>query len=107
MVPLAAILLDYPVAYVPTSCDQTAFLSGETLDVYECRLVHPGHSTVDGHTLLKFSCPNATGVEYSYLSPQRLVDRMKERFVTKLQAIDSRITLDINTSTEKFDRVAL
>jgi hypothetical protein len=107
MIPVAAILLEYPVAYVPTSSagDQTAFLSRELLDVYECLLMNAG--TLNRHTLLKFSCPNIIGIEHTELSPKRLIERMKERFVPRLQIVDSRITLDIQVLAEKFDRVAL
>ncbi|KIM89222.1 hypothetical protein PILCRDRAFT_2484 [Piloderma croceum F 1598] len=109
MIPVAAILLEYPVAYVPTSGagDQTAFLSRELLDVYECLLMNAGIGTHNRHTLMKFSCPNVIGVEHTELSPHRLIERMKERFVPRLQVVDSHTTLDIQVLAGKFDRVAL
>jgi len=109
MVPVAAILLEYPVAYVPTSGpgDQTAFLSRELLDVYECLLMNSEIGTLNRHTLLKFSCPKVIGTEHTELSPHRLIERMKERFIPRLQIVDRRFTLEIQVSAEKFDRVAL
>jgi len=109
MIPVAAILLEYPVAYVPTSGpgDQTTFLSRELLDVYECLLMNAEIGTLNQHTLLKFSCPNVIGIEHTELSPQRLIERMKERFIPRLRIVDGRITLDIKVLAEKFDRVAL
>ena len=107
MIPIAAILLEYPVAYVPTSSDQTAFLSREPLDIYECRLVHTETEVPNQHTFLKFSCPSTIGVKHMELSPQKLTERMKERFIPRLQKVGDSITVDIHVSTEKFDRVAL
>jgi hypothetical protein len=107
MVPIAAILLEYPVAYVPTSGDQTVFLSRELLDIYECLLMHAEFEPLNGHTLLKFSCPSAIGIEHTELSPNKLVERMKARFIPRLLVADDRMTLDIHVLTEKFDRVAL
>jgi hypothetical protein len=41
------------------------------------------------------------------LSPQKLTETMKERFIPRLQKVGDSITVDIHVSTEKFDRVAL
>ncbi|PIL22487.1 hypothetical protein GSI_15176 [Ganoderma sinense ZZ0214-1] len=41
MVALAACLLEFPVAYVPTSDGSDPFLAGVPLDVYECVLRRP------------------------------------------------------------------
>jgi len=109
MIPLAAILLEYPVAYVPSSAHQNVFLSGEPLDIYECLLIHiaGGTAVPKQHTFLKFSCPSAVSVEKAELSPCVLVERMKERFIPRLQSANCNLTLDIRVSTESFDRVAL
>jgi len=107
MIPIAAILLEYPVAYVPASSDQMAFLSRELLDVYECRLVHVETQVPNRHTLLKFSCPSAIGVKHMELSPQELMERTKERFIPRLQKAGDGMIVEIHVSTEKFDRVAL
>src|SRR4051812_31910616 len=56
-VPLAAILLDYPVAYVP-SVSHNNFLGGVPLNFYECHLsVKTKRDNKDTHTIMKFSCP--------------------------------------------------
>lgn len=108
MIPLAAVLLEYPVAYVPSSPDQTVFLSGETLDVYECLLIHsPNETSLPPITLLKFSCPAAICLETEALSSQKLVEMMEERFSPRIKKVDHHLTLEIRVSAEKFDRVAL
>jgi len=108
MIPIAAILLEYPVGYMPTSSNQTAFLSGEPLDVYVCHLlVHGGIQLQHPHTLLKFSCPCAIGIEHTKLSPEQLIDRMKGRFIPRLKKAADSITMDILVSIERHDRVAL
>jgi hypothetical protein len=107
MIPIAAILLEYPIAYVPTSSDETAFLSGQPLNVYECHLIHANGEPPDRHTLLKFSCPAIIGVEHYQLSSHKLIEGLKAKFVPRLQAADDHISVDIHVLTEKFDRVAL
>lgn len=108
MIPIAAILLEYPVGYVPTSSDQTAFLSREPLDVYVCHLLaHSGAELRDQHILLKFSCPCTIGFEHTTLSPEQLIDRMKGRFIPRLQKAADSITMDVLVSIERHDRVAL
>jgi len=107
MIPIASILLEYPVAYVPVSSDQTIFLSMEVLNVYDCCLMHAEIGPPKKHTFLKFSCPVSIGVGNLLLSPQNLVDRMKGRFIPRLQKADGCMTMDVHVSTEKLDRVAL
>ncbi|KAK0221625.1 hypothetical protein IW262DRAFT_1375276 [Armillaria fumosa] len=48
-IPLAAVLLEYPVAYVPNDATSPA---RQNLDVYECLLS-------EGVTIVKFSCPSS------------------------------------------------
>lgn len=91
IVPLAAFLLEYPVAYVPASADQTSFLEGVPLDVYQCTFVSrpagsqcPDSTNVE-HSLLKFSCPSIVGSVEAELSPPRLVERLKSRFGARLE----------------------
>jgi len=107
MIPIAAILLEYPAAYVPTSIDQTEFLRMELLTVYEGNIIHANTENSKHHTLLKFSCPNVIGSENIELSPQRLIDRMKARFVPRLQKIDDKLSMGIRFFTERHDRLAL
>lgn len=107
MIPIAAILLEYPVGYVPISNIQTSFLSGELLDVYECHITRSDSGPSNWHTLLKFSCPTIVGIEHSELSPQNLIERLKKRFIPRLQEAHSHMAMDIHVSAEKLDRVAL
>lgn len=112
-VPLAAVLLEYPVAYVPASAQQTSFLEGATLDVYECILTwtpagaYPAGLQRGKHTLLKFSCPNTIGTTHPELSSDRLARRLKSRFQPRLQQIGFSCALSVIHTTETHDRVAL
>ncbi|EGO23800.1 hypothetical protein SERLADRAFT_392261, partial [Serpula lacrymans var. lacrymans S7.9] len=60
LVCLAGLLIDYPIAYVPRSQDQTSFLSNIPLDIYEVILeVDENVSRSEKqHTVLKFTCPS-------------------------------------------------
>lgn len=109
LIPLAAILLEYPVAYVPTSVDQAVFLSGQSLNIYQCLLVDVAGGAVaaDQYTLMRFSCPSNVGIEDAQLSPHKLAERLEERFSPRLRKVNCHLILDILTSTKAFDRVAL
>ena len=106
-IPLAAVLLEYPVAYVPTSPVKSSFLNGEALIVYECCLEQISSSPLFQHTLIKFSCPERIVQEMPHLSPQRLVQRLQEHFAPRIRVMDETISLKIQVSTERLDRVAL
>ncbi|KAJ7505287.1 hypothetical protein B0H11DRAFT_414113 [Mycena galericulata] len=100
-VPLAGVLLGYPVAYVPA---EATFLAQTTLDVYECRLRAP--SWVADHTLLKFSCPAALAAAHpARLSPARLVTELTARFAPRIKDLGLKIVVE--HTTEIMDRVAL
>jgi len=103
-VPVAAVLIDYPVAFVPEPTI-TSFLNYVPLDVYECIVKYNSHT----HTLLKFSCPAELGMKHpDMLSPGHLLAylqylfRSKER-LGRWQEVD----LQIIHRIEKRDRVAL
>jgi len=110
-IPLAAFLLDYPVAYVPVSPDQAIFLPGVPLDVFECFLhVDEGDPLLGlvpkQHTLLKFSCPSIiTATHSERLAPALLVAQMIALFDAKVQRYG--LSLDIRHTMETLDRVAL
>ncbi|KAM6494315.1 hypothetical protein JOM56_010676, partial [Amanita muscaria] len=59
-VPIAAVLIEYPLAYVPDTT-LTSFLHQIPLDVYECTVRIGSHT----HILLKFSCPAVLGEKLS------------------------------------------
>ncbi|KAJ3004210.1 hypothetical protein NUW54_g4921 [Trametes sanguinea] len=72
MVAFAAYILDFPVAYVPTSGSDTAYLAGVPLDVYEC-VLETDSATTDmtrRHTMIKFSCPQHISLTTRELSPE-------------------------------------
>lgn len=105
-VPLAAILLEYPVAYVPTSPD-TSFLGGEVLTVCECYLEQEGTSTHFRHTLIKFSCPDSITRSCEHMSSGLLTHRLKERFAPRIRKMDESLILRVHISREMLNRVAL
>lgn len=119
-VPLAAILLEYPVAYVPSSSDPeqaTFFLSRVTMDVYQCILTW--HHSSKGstslpkpieHTLLKFSCPSdltANDPDRCDPCPPRILAGLASTFDTRLERLEAGPKLAVRHTTETLDRVAL
>ncbi|KAJ6477404.1 hypothetical protein C8R47DRAFT_1323368 [Mycena vitilis] len=99
-IPLAAVLLGYPVAYVPEA--EGTFLAQATLDVYECRVRASGWE----HALLKFSCPAALAVAHrEKLASARIVVSLRTRFEPRLRELG--LELVVEHSTEVMDRVAL
>ncbi|KAJ7644160.1 hypothetical protein FB45DRAFT_735312 [Roridomyces roridus] len=100
-IPLAAVLLGYPVAYVP---GQSNSLEQVTLDVYALKLRAPGWDSE--HTLIKFSCPAAlAGIHPARLSPTRIVAELKQRFETRVAALG--FTMSLEHSTDILARIAL
>jgi hypothetical protein len=80
LVPLAGVLLEYPVAYVvPPNTD--AYLPGVALNVFECTLA-------DGrdYSWLKFSCPAALGEHDLCYSPSNMLATLHARFGPRLAA---------------------
>ena len=106
-VPVAAILLEYPVIYVPTSANQSTFLSGEPLHVYECILNNEIQCTLpQGHSLLKFSVPCRVST-IRRLSPENIENKLKALYETRLKDCGCNLTLTVRHDTKVFDRVAL
>ncbi|KAF9817290.1 hypothetical protein IEO21_03550 [Rhodonia placenta] len=102
IVPLAAYLLEYPVAYVPCSEGQTSFLAGAALDVYECTF-----QAAEAHILLKFSCPSGIGELHPELSAGRLAESLRHRFGLRLRAAGLPDNLIVQHHTKTYDRVSL
>ncbi|KAI6042676.1 hypothetical protein EDC04DRAFT_911132 [Pisolithus marmoratus] len=109
LVPLAGILLDYPVAYVPVSAHQSTFLAGEPLDVYEVAFNSPsaGLSSLQGgrFVFIKFSCPRRVAEKDSILSPACLLLLLEHKFERRLESIGASVS--VRHYTETLDRVAL
>lgn len=111
LVPLAATLIGYPVAYVPISANQTSFLSRQPLDVYEAMVVpatsctSSSPSSNQSHTLLKFSCPCLLAETNPELFPERVTKRLQSQFRQSLFSIGS--SLLVHHHVEVMDRVAL
>lgn len=103
-VPLAALLLEYPVAYVPLDI-QVPFLDNVQLDVYECTLVTENDQT---HSLVKFSCPsNLTEAYPDGLGASHIVAYLRGNFEDRLKRSVQGATLRITHSRETKDRLAL
>ncbi|KAF7768051.1 hypothetical protein Agabi119p4_7294 [Agaricus bisporus var. burnettii] len=107
-IPLAAVLLDYPIAYVPESESQTSFLSGTPLVVYRCRLVGKSQGGEDNdkqHVLLQFSCP--VSLENSMVSTRKTVSFLEHTFQPRVAQILSKYVLHVDYEHVAPDRVAL
>lgn len=106
-IPLAALLLDYLVAYVPETTEQSLFLSGGLLDLYE-GVLYFEDPAIQTHSLFKFSCPSILGHTHAEkLSSFNLLDRLRETFSARLQDSGLKATLKLLHTTEMLDRVAL
>ncbi|KAF4617287.1 hypothetical protein D9613_006112 [Agrocybe pediades] len=96
LVPLAAIMLDYPVAYVPCM-SQNNVLGGRQLDFYEFLLTidapNEDWAGEKAHTIMKFSCPAELREESNpsnpsnHLCPEHLKEAMAHMFQTRLRKI--------------------
>ncbi|KAJ7600640.1 hypothetical protein C8J56DRAFT_13940 [Mycena floridula] len=100
LIPLAAVLLEYPVALcIPDTVDDMSFfLARQPLNVYQATLRWP--DTDEEHTLLKFSCPVAVAVD-----SDALIAALAAHFDGRLKHLGPH--LDIEHKVETFDRVAL
>lgn len=110
IIPFAAIVLEYPVAYVPVSYEQSDFLPWEVLDVYECVLnledERAFRTEKIEHIVCKFSCPNNL-VRHSDLQISRMRDRLQALFKGRLLEAGIEGQLDIRHHQETHERVAL
>jgi hypothetical protein len=87
VVPLAAILLDYLMAYVPYPSYPNT-LSGVPLDFYECIITIPGHDSMLNlnHPIIKFSCPAGLQEEFTQLKPENVTLKLAAIFADRLSA---------------------
>ncbi|KAN0087636.1 hypothetical protein V8E55_006257 [Tylopilus felleus] len=108
LIPLAAVVIDYPVAYFPAFPAQTSFLEGEPLDVYTVSFEWTSESTsslVGEHVLLKFSCPQILASSHAELSPRTVIRNLHVKFAAVLERIGASIS--VTHRTETLERVAL
>ncbi|KAF8073715.1 hypothetical protein FPV67DRAFT_1666466 [Lyophyllum atratum] len=103
-IPLAAVLLEYPVAYIPASLKHP-FLSNVSLDIYECALTFDQNAP---HTLLKFSCPSELARSHpDVLGPAHIITCLTKKFTARIQNMGPGASLEVLQSTQTMDRVAL
>ncbi|KXN88077.1 hypothetical protein AN958_07536, partial [Leucoagaricus sp. SymC.cos] len=113
-IPLAAILLDYPVAYVPSSENQTTFLSGVPLVLYRCCIIFPAQRPEGGvnrgkeHTLFQFSNPALLADDSAgAMSVERTLDHLKPTFEPRILHSFPGSTFRVDHERIALDRVAL
>ena len=103
-IPFAAIVLEFPIAYVPDSSEQTSFLENTPLDVYECSLpLQFGEHKLE-HVMLKFSCPSELTKPQE---PDKIEKGMRERFSQRVHACGMTAEMVIKKTRVTLDRVAL
>lgn len=108
IVPLAGLILEYVVAYVPNeqSIAESKFLGGVDLEIYTCVLSWKGTEGPLGgaseHTLLQFSCPSSMAQQ-----TDSITRRIHERFTTRLAFASLDCKLHVSSRTTILDRVAL
>ncbi|KAI0333645.1 hypothetical protein GY45DRAFT_1296451 [Cubamyces sp. BRFM 1775] len=114
LVAFAASILDFPVAYVPACCGDTAYLAGVPLDVYECVLVIDddadamrSYGLPRQHTVIKFSCPQHIARTITGLFPETLVHDLRIRLRDRLHTASVPGKVVVKHSMEILDRVAL
>lgn len=103
-IPLAAVILEFPIAYVPEGSDQTSFLSNTPLDVYECclHLQTSNHNTE--HIFLKFSCPSELSIAER---PDTIKEKLLTQFSRRTRACGIQTDIAIKHTRVTLDRVAL
>ncbi|KAI0087881.1 hypothetical protein BDY19DRAFT_229123 [Irpex rosettiformis] len=108
-IPLSALLLEYPVAYVPDAESLTAsgFLGGVDLQVYSCTLIWRTENKTScnitaTHTFMQFSCPSSLTQQL-----RNLTDRLRERFSSRIAETRLDWKLQVTSRTECLERVAL
>lgn len=118
LVPLAGLLLDYEVAYVPASPDSASSLKGILLDVYTVELLAPEMAvtlTRSGtpvmiptrHTVLKFSCPSVGFHMSDLLSPENVNRRLDLKFRERLDSVGCSWAIRVTHEIVKREGIAL
>lgn len=108
LVPLAAVILEYPIAYIPEIPNQTSFLANTQLDVYEyCLTLHGIRESPREHVLLKFSCPSSLNEGQLEQRPNRIEDKLRMRFSQRINSCNLLAEGIVKKHQATFDRVAL
>jgi hypothetical protein len=113
-VPLAAVILDYDVAYVPAleiakSSAFPIYLSGVPVTTYECLL---SWDTEDHETsrimVMKFSCPKPLEeIDSKRFSTETISKRVSDRLRSRLQEAGVKASVKILHETVVHERLAL
>ena len=108
-VPLAALLLDYPIAYLPSFSNPHA-LSGSPLDFYECVLISGAHDCRNErktHIIMKFSCPaRLQDMGPEHFKPQSIISQLQEMFTKRLQLLeDPTLECHVIHTTQTLDHI--
>ncbi|KAF9013255.1 hypothetical protein BDQ17DRAFT_1343065 [Cyathus striatus] len=93
-IPLAAILLDYPVAYVPSSITQTSFLSGVSLNVYEGIVVTAARRI-------------PSSILIGSLDPDAITEKLKRKFGERVLSVGSNAKFEVLHTVTVLDRVSM
>ena len=106
VVPLAAVLLDYTVAYVPIAGYENV-LSGIPLDFYECILAyHKAGGQEATHTVMKFSCPVGLA-QGGPTGSERIVQDLQTMFAERLLSSgDETMVVTVVHTVQSLDHVA-
>ena len=122
-VPLAAFLLDYPIAYVPqissNSHSTPIFLADVVVNTYECTLVPlkdnlPDRNIQHDMLVMKFSCPQAleeTPGSHQGLSREQIVHSMRHFLEKRIKEAplvgDYCFEVRVTVESVRMDRLAL
>lgn len=114
-VPMAALILDYPIAYIPTATPANPspnFLCGVSVRTYECVLTYQPHSTAPNESrervsVMRFSCPKDLG-EDKGVSLEAIVSLLHRIFKERVAKTgDKSAAFEIVCDTVTCDRLAL
>lgn len=116
-VPLAALILDYPVAYVPVIPQQSpltspTFLAGVLVSTYECVLTYDPSPSAPQATVsvMKFSCPQVLEEACpERVSSQLIKKQLEGLFARRLRelGIEGSARVQVVHKRVSYDRLAL
>lgn len=107
MVPLAAILLDYPFAYCLPEADgssSSTLLSGVELHVFDCWITAPSSKSDDRSRIMQSSCPTALGIDCEVVKKD--ISSLLARRMGRLGGMQSYVA-NVGWKTVKLDSAGL